>query len=319
MSQQQSAPARHLARLTALFPKFTRAYDLFRGDRDFATWPSWCYCPLSGAYAVVSGGGDNRASIDRLHLVGELGAVAAWRPTKGIYRFDPDLATALIDTPLDRELPDAVLQRLPEWCVWIDPVAGLPGFFAYLEHDHETERAELRLEIDDGVGGLLPTTIHLGTGSLLDGLEAACLEGPMRVALRYGVTVPTVPRRALGSAVERARGLVALVLYLCSDEPDFDGRLGPVHPGTRKRRATGAQQETLWTVGERVGAALRSAIEHTDSDGDGSHSSPRPHVRRAHWHTYWVGPKTSQSATCKWLSPILVGAGDTIPTTHEVT
>ena len=52
-------------------------------------WPQWCYLPLFGAYAIVGGGGTNRVPIDRAQHPGVVAALAAWRMTQGIYRYDP--------------------------------------------------------------------------------------------------------------------------------------------------------------------------------------------------------------------------------------
>jgi hypothetical protein len=58
-------PRQHLAAAGKRHPGAWRKYDSFRQDlgRDgFPGWPEWCYCPLAGAYAIVSGGGDARIS-----------------------------------------------------------------------------------------------------------------------------------------------------------------------------------------------------------------------------------------------------------------
>ena len=102
-----------------------------------------------------------------------------------------------------------------------------------------------------------------------------------------------------------------------ADEPDWSGREPPKHPSSIAR-STGAQGETIWLVGERVGAALREANGASSDDIGGSHASLRAHVRRAHWHTYWTGARGAQTARVRWLSPILVGAGDTVVTRHDV-
>ena len=43
----------------------------------------------------------------------------------------------------------------------------------------------------------------------------------------------------------------------------------------------------------------------------GAHSSPRPHVRAAHWHTFWVGPRSAKfpdrKPIIRWLPPIPIG------------
>ncbi len=62
-------------------------------------------------------------------------------------------------------------------------------------------------------------------------------------------------------------------------------------------------------VGIRIGAALRRAYAAESMDRDPGDerqpSRPRPHIRRAHWHTYHVGTGRTRSRL-KWLSPIPV-------------
>ena len=83
-----------------------------------------------------------------------------------------------------------------------------------------------------------------------------------------------------------------------------------------------------WEVGYRLGAALRQALsEHHPEEcaSTGTHGSPRPHVRRAHWHTFWVGHRDlpeSRRAILRWLHPILVNVQDVedlTTTVREVT
>lgn len=76
--------------------------------------------PLSGAYTIVSGGGTNRLSPKDAAQVSILGALAAWRMTQSIYRFDPNVFAAVWETPIEGDLPVDMLYRLPEWCVYVE-------------------------------------------------------------------------------------------------------------------------------------------------------------------------------------------------------
>ena len=125
------------------------------GGRNSATGPTGASCPLAGAYALVSRGrttgSGNRADVEH---VGILGALAAWRVTQGIYRFDPTTFDALWETPVTGDIPTEVLFHLPEWCVYIPTPDRswrgdtLHGFFAHLEHDANDRRTELRFVLD---------------------------------------------------------------------------------------------------------------------------------------------------------------------------
>jgi len=317
-----TSPDAHLGRMARAFPRFWRTYEDLRVSRGkgLPDWPSWCFCPLAAAYAIISGGGDNRVDLSRTALVGQLGCVAAWRPTKGIYRFDPDLAQALVDTPITGDLPREHLYRLPEWCVYVDPAGALParGFFAYLEHDANDGRAELSIYVDADNDTLIPIVLHLVDGGLEASLQAFAREATAQRALAGGWATPVLGRQDIERLAQAAAPMVSLLLYLCADEPDYGDREPPQHPRRRRGRVTGAHAPTEWDVGARIGAALRTAQERDSEPGEGTHASPRPHVRRAHWHTYWVGKRGSQKPALRWLSPMLVGGSGVVTTTRPV-
>ena len=88
-----------------------------------------------------------------------------------------------------------------------------------------------------------------------------------------------------------------------------------------------ADKLTLWDVGYRIGAALSAhRLTGDQKSAKGSkrlHASPRPHIRRAHWHSYWIGSRKKpkeRELVVKWLHPILIGgkSGDIVPTIRTV-
>lgn len=326
-------PQRELTTLSKILPGI---FDRIEAARDRAlasriTWPSWCYVPMAAAHAALSEG--TAIEPTRAQLLAPLAAAAAWRWTKGIYRFDPDLARAVASTLLDRELPADALLRLPEWCVYVELEgldldgipAGTAGAWAYLEHDANDGRRELRLVLlGERVAYPLPP-IHLTPGATLASGVARAMDegiavGAMRGAIGY---VPPDASSEIGRAVAGMLApIVSLVLYLCSDpserdlESETDPAARPANPVPRKtKRGTrlhAAAEPTVWRTGFRLGARLRAAERAASGAGAGSESGGvRPHVRRAHWHSFWVGPKADPEARkleLRWLAPILVGA-----------
>lgn len=177
------------------YPGAWGVLDQFRADRGqqgLPDWPAWCYLPMAAAYAVVSGGGPRRVAPERAGDVARLAALAAWRMTQGIYRFDPAVFDAVRSTPVAGDIPADVLYRLPEWCVYIET----PGM------------------------------------------------------------------QALGAALRRAY------------------------------------------QAEQTGGG----------DAAGEHAGPRPHIRRAHWHGYWSGPRDgARRYDLRWMPPIAVAMGEATP------
>lgn len=79
----------------------------------------------------------------------------------------------------------------------------------------------------------------------------------------------------------------------------------------------------MWDVGFRIGASVRAnrqTKEVSAATHQGSHSSKRPHIRRGHWHNFWVGPKsnkdgngagrqTERKLVLRWIPPTFIGGG----------
>lgn len=312
-------PLEHLNACSKLYPGAWRGVDTFRQDRgrDIPDWPAWCFLPMAGWYAIVS----SDAGVDTLphHLIPDVARVAAvgtWRYSQGIYRYDADALPALADTLLHGEMPVEVLLRLPEWCVYIETPgfewAGAPlhGFWAHLEWDINAHRRELRLLLDTE-GALIPQILHIGPWTVTEALDRSAGEAK-RQATAHGMTAPDLAAYVEGTA-PALQPLLALVLYLCSDEPEIDDR---EHPGERpgrpqpKRTKKGWRlfppaKPRVWTVGADIGEALRR-----DYDSEPTGRSVRPHLRRAHWHGFWTGPKAGERRfRYKWLPPVVVAGG----------
>jgi hypothetical protein len=320
-------PVSHLKRYAAVYPDaWAQAAELRKLWVKMPDHRPWCFLPLAGAYAIVNEAARREevpattAVID----VGNLGALISWRMTQGIYRFDPTLYESLWNTPLDGDLPIDVLYRMPEWCVWIETPNDLavksPGFFAYLEYDVNTSRAELRLVISDGER-LAGQILHLTQSNLVDCIEEAYQEG-LRQAEKAGQGLEADAVKHGAVIAEALKGMIAprlsLLLYLCTVNSDIaDSRGSDRRPSNPKpirvkdkKKLVAASTPTGWDVGVRIGAAIRAAQERerTEARG-GTHASPRPHVRRAHWHTYLVGAGR-QERLLKWLPPIPVSLDD---------
>lgn len=329
-------PARLLTEVARQYPHAWGQVEHLRSERGrgLPQWPSWCYLPLAGAYAIVGGGGDRTVSHEAAGDIALIGALAAWRATQGIYRIDPDVLDAVLDTPLDRELPSDLLYRLPEWCVYIEvgrDWAGerLHGLFAHLEHDANDGRSELRLLLDLE-SRLIPIPIHLvEDGTLYDGVTAMMTEAVTRAG---SLPSSVAGREQIAKIAQAAAPLVSLVLYLCSQTAEYRDARGSDHqPGRPKpvktKRGTRLfppSGPTTWEVSYRLGAAIRAAraAEDREEQEAGARRGPRPHIRRAHWHTYWTGSRDgARERVLRWLPPIAVAVEDLdeiVPTIRPV-
>lgn len=309
-------PMGHLKAAGRLYPRAWKMVDQFRAGRgrDLPKWPSWCFMPMAGWYAIISADfGGGKIPVNTGMDIGRLAGIGTWRYSQGIYRFDPDIYSALWDTPIAGDIPAEVLLRLPEWCMYIETPGGewagqpLYGFFVHLEWDANDHRHELRLLLDTEQL-LLPFPVHLGEWPLLSAVQRAINESSRHIPMGTMVELPST------SDVEQLSStlapMISLVLYLCSDEPDFGPKKKPQRPKP-KRTKKGWRLFTppipmIWNVGERIGKTIRDAHLHTYERA--GNRTVRPHLRRGHWHGYWTGPRTEeQRFRYHWVMPMMVG------------
>lgn len=321
----------YLTHYARLYPSAWANAEHHRLNRArIATWPDWCFVPMASAAAVVQGTASRAPGLIPPEVRGYdtavLGALVPWRLGQGVYRFDPDLLAALWDTPLTGDIPGELLYRLPEYGLYVEAPAGVMhgrrpvlGFFAHLEWDAGSHHAELRLLLDTGdAGRMVPLPLHLG-GTLEEGFAEAVRQTTTFLGPREAPGLEMTEGEIQGSArllAQTAAPAVSCLLYLCSENAEYSGKARPTRP-TGKKTGRPPQQAQVWEVGVRMGSALRRARAVAESEeapvaegvelGGQAGRSVRPHLRRAHWHTFVSGPRTGpQQRTLRWLPPIPV-------------
>lgn len=228
------------------------------------------------------------------------------------------------------------------------PALLLHGWYVHLEWDAKERHTELRLALDmeDTPGslmGLLPYALHIGDWDLEESIRQST-QYALRGLERYDVSaalLSVAEREAAKTALGRLSGsgllaevfapVVSVTLYLCSVSADIGWKGGtpPARPQPVRTKAGPRlfppPKPQVWDVGFRVGAALRAGArpardaESPEGPAVPGKARPIPHVRRAHWHTFWTG-RGRTVPTVRWLHPILVAAerGDLVPTIHSV-
>ena len=144
-------------------------FEQLRAERgnELPNWPDWCYCPLFGSLDIIKKEkGKKAATAD----VGCLGALAAWRMVKTVYRFAPETLAAVKKQSrllFDKEK----ILKMPSWCIYIDVqnqdwgMPGMVGFFVFLEYDMGRYEPELRVTYDTGTC-LIPSHLCITSNDL---------------------------------------------------------------------------------------------------------------------------------------------------------
>lgn len=320
----------HYAKKYSSYGNVWAVYDTYIAGRgkDLPDWPVWCFCPIAASYAIVSRGKNTNPLMLEMIDVSVLAALAAWRPTQSIYRFDPEMLSSLIDTPSGTPIPSTVLYSLPEWCLYVEMQVQfgnntVNGFFVHLEYDVNTGRSEVRFLIDID-SELIPMILHLSDKTTVaEGLDKSIKESEQQLSRLLPANHICV-RDHQSEMQDLLTKTVNLTLYICSDEPDIEGRKffsQRKRPSLIKTKKSGSRyfppdQPEVWSVGFKIGSKIREYAEV-----GGTHNSPRPHIRRAHWHTFLKGPRTREREhILKWIPPIPVNldTGDIKPTIRHI-
>lgn len=327
------APTIYISKINKALPEIWKQVDRMRSWRgkDLPSWPDWCFLPLAGSHTLITAAqGDDTP----LSEIWGFEAVAAWRATQGVYRFDQTIFEALWETPISGDIPGEVLYHLPEWscCVECDrDIIGHPchGFFVHLDYDIEKRTSELHLVLDNNDDHLTPVVIYL-TATVAEGVEAALKDFDRRTRTLADAPASGAGSREIIAHLKAQRtdleGMISVALYLASANAEIGSPSGkipakPTVTGTKSGpRIFPPDRPRVWDVAIRLGAALRRAQETASKNGEsgenpgGTHASPRPHIRRAHWHTFLAGPRDGErERRSKWLAPIPVNVTDDAP------
>lgn len=273
-----------------------------------------------------------------LMLIAQTAAVARnWQRHKVVYRLHPALADELLHTDHSTKVPCEVFRRLPH----PDPFLALPvpleipspkGAEPVSEPSHlvgllatgVTSRHTLCSSADPEAVAL---QLQLATRVHYVGQDASYEEITLQLPLSGQATVDDLARRYLRDVTQGPRweqqvldGMrlsVGLLLYLVSDRADVQPAAG-AGPSRRGRREQPVQ---VVDVGYDVGPALLTARRQPTTDASATTATGMPvraHLRRAHWHTHWTGPREQQQAVLRWLHPILVHPDSGSPTRPTV-
>lgn len=319
------------------YPYINDAFPELR-SRYKDCWPDQCYLSLSKSipflakqYYLSSNSAEQEGSLAT--------ACYIWNNTKKIYSFDVALAESLaaqVEDMSDSDpIPALMLSRLPYPCIYIhapDTLAkDIDGFFLWLDHKMESKEDALRFHYiykngtytipyelvireELTLADIYPAPMLIAqdaAAGAYHGNETAL--GLLSGELTNGASVGTFVRDLVLRSIQ-------LVLYLTSATPE-------IAPAPRKQR-TSNEAETqkkastapddsaveTYSVGVRVGKALRTVYSHASGGGNAGTGKPRrAHTRRGHWHRYWTGSKKEpekRKLEVRWVPPVMVSGSD---------
>lgn len=302
------------------------AFHAQNGTNGLPRWDARCYAPIGAALAVVEGEQPDDYDIRAASIASaqQIAALAPWRLSKEVYVIDPDMQELLFDQSDDMQLDPHILLDLPYPCFYIEFSAPLNvagndchGVFVHLEHDTNSKIFELRLLYLCTDGCTMGVPINLDVDTIADSVRRTTRQALDNLPARMHRE-----REMLENALQKPEQLaeayaetLQIVLYICAQNAEITP--SPEQASiTRRSSAVKDRYAEIrkWDVGVRIGSAVRayyacSSEPDVQTQGTQTHTSPRPHMRRGHWHHFWTGRKslpTERKLVLKWVAPTFI-------------
>lgn len=293
------------------------------------SWPNWCYVPMAAALAIATQ--SNKTLFGQLRAVSDaqqIDALAPWRVSKEVFIIDETLEQILFQQADDTSVPADVLMQIPYPCFYIQftnfmfQSRAISGAFIHLEYDVKNSSTELRVLFVFADGNTLGFPIHVNAGKIensehitvQEAINAIETDSPLGALRGMMQTENAAIKEALSKTLQ-------VVLYLCSQNAEIapNKEQSTVYKRGKKIRDSYAEIRK-WDVGIRIGAAIKARAQSSASINQSkeysTHASPRPHMRRGHWHNFWTGSKSNPNArklVLKWVAPTFIGERDDTP------
>ena len=238
-------------------------------------------------------------------------------------------------TPLPADTPSDIFFNLPDFCVYVEfphvvsyadfeefpehPLNGqsktkIAGFWAYPIQKSDRENRRIELELCPNVVQTPFPMIASNSIVLRKGLSVE-----QAFQATWDCYDPKLPTREMSINFDRAliNRLLAILLWLCVEQPDILGANGEPLPTNQQRykrhKVSGhfvpPDKPKIYNVGERLGGEIRQYRQQiARHDPSKTGTSKRPHIRRGHWHGYWTGTGQNKQFTPKWLPATFVNA-----------
>lgn len=246
-----------------------------------------------------------------------LSAVAPWRYSKTVYRFDKDLIASLSE--MKGDIPVELFHRLANYSICIEletPIElDLPRekymfsclFVTVTKTIAPSNDLLLMVGYDESKDHLISIPVSLQEKlSLSAFISSEIGDNFLDLNLKTMHQVEDI-------YTKNVRKVLPYVLYLVSEQPDINTydlekieHAKHIPQTTNKAgelRLIPKQKLTYIAVGEQIGNTIR---EYNKANiGVKAGKVRKPHIRQGHWHLYWTGAGRT-IPQLHWLSPIVV-------------
>lgn len=321
-------PITLLKQISAHYPDVwihMREFHIANGQRGMPKWIPECYAPIGAAIAVTTRGRNvypRELDMQTMADAQCIAALAPWRLDKEVFVLDKEMEALLCSHIDDLDIPSQILYRLPYMCFYIEfndlflDGESYHGVFVHIEDDPVDNAKELRLLFLRADCSYYGFPIHINAQTMKNNVLRTAQEA-YKITSSLGRYDQAREMIAQQSNIDNLTAFLSktlqAVLYVCANNADImpSSEQALITKRTNKIKDRYAEIKK-WSVGFRVGTVIKNRKEDSKNNehGTGTHASPQPHVRRAHWHHYWIGPlhdTDRRQLILKWIAPTFIG------------
>ena len=241
---------------------------------------------------------------------------ASWYAGKAIYDFDKDFLRNLMATE-DAPIYEAILRRLPytDYLIPLPEGTGYDGMFVHIEFDKAEDRNDILFLVCPFVGSAKESEVGFRQ------IPLWCKDGS-NLAQAHEETAKRAQYPITEEDKELDKTLLKLAVYTAYYLSSKNAVVRDVSPAKAKRPkmrdAKGREKPVkiqVYEAGYRVGESFEAQMRRRNTPAKATNTpagvggSKTPHMRRAHWHHYWVGEGRT-TLEVRWIEPTFVGNPD---------
>ncbi len=255
-----------------------------------------------------------------------LTALSMWRKNKQIYSFYGELEKLLYEQATeDFNVPVDVLQNLPYSCIFIETknlnIMDILGFFAFYLVKNNKKQFRLMLVTKDL---LIPVPLYVAKGQNIKNVFSHFFDQYSSFTQKRHPCSEQDYKNQAEQYIRLVTSVMQLLLYICAQNAEISEKNedGKVY---KKRAVIKDQYKEVrqFECGRKISEVIRKTVKVHANDVaipepinnrqkiivlQKNGSQKRPHVRKGHWHHYWIGSKKEQNRQLKlnWIAPSII-------------
>lgn len=221
----------------------------------------------------------------------------------------------------DFSVPVDVLQNLPFPCIFIETkkldMMDVLGFFAFYLVKENKKQFRLMLVTKDF---LLPVPVYLAKNQNIKNVFSQIFDRYSSFTQKRHPCPEQDYKRQADQYIHVVNSAMQLLLYICAQNAEISEKI-------ESRKAYKKSLENIkdqfkevrqFECGKKTSEIIRKTFKtHSSEMADDepqivflqkTGNKKRPHVRKGHWHHYWIGSKKGKNRQLKlnWIAPSII-------------